>query len=211
MVFGHGAPATGSDAAFGGDSADVQRLLAISARLVAEFVRDGPSTLLSVRVLVAPPDCEAQQWHLDYRAHPGLDTHTVFAALTACTASACTEVLMPRSDDIGERLEQSVEEALASERWRVKVQQDTVDLQPLLIEKFGVACVATGRLPHRRGPTRGDSGTRIVLNCDFTTSSPEAVAGFVDDDAVLASSRQGGVVPRSVVDDLHQEVVIDLQ
>ena len=67
-------------------------------------------------------------------------------------------------------------------------------------------------LPNPRSLTpQAASHTRLVLNCDFTTSPPEVVEriGFVDDDAVTARS-SGGIVGRSVVDDLHSEVEVDV-
>mmetsp|Transcript_119952 Transcript_119952/g.340042 ORF Transcript_119952/g.340042 Transcript_119952/m.340042 type:complete len:265 (-) Transcript_119952:64-858(-) len=231
MVYGLGAHELQDSRVGGGLLLPEERakLLAISQRLAREFAGEGKSlsghTLLSVRLLVAPAGCSAQQWHLDYRMHPGLDTWTIFAALTECTADNCTEVLMPRSPGIAESLERRVEQAISRRQCppldryecegecRVVVNRSEVEFVSLVMEPFDVVCVPTARLPHRRGPTEAASHTRVVLNCDFTRCSSEAVqrAGFVDDDSVTAASPGcKGVVPREVVDDLHQEVVVEL-
>jgi len=82
---------------------------------------------------------------------------------------------------------------------------------PLLMDPYDVTCVATSRLPHRRGPTLDMKVpmTRIVLNCDFTSSSEEEVdkIGFIDDDAATSKSTNC-ISYQNVVDDLHSEIVI---
>lgn len=200
---------------------DVGRLLSLTKKLVEVF--DARSvTILSVRLLVAPPNCEAQLWHLDYRTHASLNVQTVFAALTPCVADNCTEVLWPVSDDAQAELETAVNDRVTQLRRSqpsmdeqdiavVDVRSSSVVQIPLLMDPYEVTCVATSRLPHRRGPTLDMElpMTRIVLNCDFTSCSEEEVdeIGFVDDDAAT-SKHTNCISHQNVVDDLHTEVVI---
>ena len=211
MLYGHGAPAVLPSTVSAGDA---QRLLTLAGSLVAGF--EPHALLLSVRLLVAPPGYEPQGWHLDYRAFDCLATQTVFAALTPCTAENCTELLMPTDEGAAARLDAAVAEELLrapadGAGLMVQVSPRQVVLQPLLLERFGVCCVPTGRLPHRRGPTLAAAHTRVVLNVDFTTCSPAKLHAidFVDDDAFEAAS-SGGIVGRAVVDDLHSEVVVEI-
>ena len=266
MLYGHGAPAPPPMHLL--CDGERQRLLALARRLVAGF--EPSALLLSVRILVAPPGFAPQGWHLDYRAHDCLATQTVFAALTPCTAENCTEMLVPADEPAMARLDEAVGEELlrapAASGRVVQVASRQMSLQPLLMESFGVCCVVTSRLPHRRGPTLAAAHTRVVLNVDFTTCSaataqsgrqpsawspqraqggssnapgggigrspakvpsagPEVNAsaldghsgsaaklqaiGFVDDDA-FAARTSGGIVGRSIVDDLHSEVVVEV-
>jgi hypothetical protein len=75
-------------------------------------------------------------------------------------------------------------------------------------------CLATSVLANTANKPNAShtmsTGTRVVLNCDFTLLSEEEVRriGFVDDDSVKAKGGDSAVVDRSVIDDLHSEVVV---
>ena len=53
----------------------------LASKLTSQ-IENGPTTLLSLRILIAPPGCSAQEWHLDYRASGVEENHTVFVAMS---------------------------------------------------------------------------------------------------------------------------------
>eukprot|EP00928_Gymnodinium_smaydae_P005788 TRINITY_DN11992_c0_g1_i1.p1 TRINITY_DN11992_c0_g1~~TRINITY_DN11992_c0_g1_i1.p1 ORF type:complete len:344 (-),score=40.86 TRINITY_DN11992_c0_g1_i1:80-1111(-) len=243
MLYGHGATLSSDACCHGADVIDQsaaqaaclkpkvdrwssQHLLDLGRRLVSSF--EPNFHILSVRLLVAPPSCAAQDWHLDYRSYPDLHTQTVFVAMTPCVEDNCTEMLMPVNEAASRRLDHEVARVLQPDvasgeqcsgsdasqsvcARRVQCPAKDFHLRSLLLDRFDVACVATSMLPHRRGETFAATQTRVVLNIDFTTCSADALlkTGFVDDDAVTAMEFEG-VVGQHIVDDLHSEVVVDV-
>eukprot|EP01063_Lacrimia_lanifica_P015543 TRINITY_DN22263_c0_g1_i1.p1 TRINITY_DN22263_c0_g1~~TRINITY_DN22263_c0_g1_i1.p1 ORF type:complete len:296 (+),score=63.95 TRINITY_DN22263_c0_g1_i1:128-889(+) len=210
MAYGYGAPTPPVTLLL--SAGRRAQLLAIAGALARGFSAE--ARLLSVRLLVAPPGAGAQQWHLDYRSHAGLNTRTVFAAMTPATEENCTEMLVPADRAAADNFERRVE-AVESRDEMPQVAVPAANFQPmsLLLDTFEVACVATSRLPHRRGPTGACAAgrVRVTLNVDYTECSEAALQriGFLDDDSVTASA-SGGVVGRAVVDDLHSEIVVCL-
>eukprot|EP00750_Incisomonas_marina_P015368 INCI18196.5.p1 GENE.INCI18196.5~~INCI18196.5.p1 ORF type:complete len:367 (-),score=71.90 INCI18196.5:1233-2333(-) len=110
MLWGRGSPTPSAIGIF--DSGDLPAVLDLSRRLVASLTSDATFHLLSVRLLIAPPGCGPQAWHLDYRSYPGLRTQTAFAAMTPSSALNCTELAEFQDADVEAEFDVKVDEAV---------------------------------------------------------------------------------------------------
>lgn len=204
-------PALGGNGGFP-DPVTAERLLAI-ARNQVQALENRPTCLLSVRILLSPPGAPAQSWHLDYAGpgYEGVKARTVFVALTPATADNCTEFLHFRSPSARHAFDQKLLGTSSGVRC-IGIPEEAVDVQSVLMDKFDVAWLETSRTIHRRGPNTS-AFTRATLNVDYSLETEERlrVIGFVDDDMRTAQACPFQAVGPSVVDDLHSEVVVELE
>ena len=87
------------------------RLAEFARDLARRFAKrcDMRARVLSLRILVTPPNAPSQDWHLDFRANNGddLQCRTIFVALTDATIDNCTEFFVTRPS-VEDRVEKAV-------------------------------------------------------------------------------------------------------
>lgn len=82
---------------------DQIKLIQLSKKIVKSMLQnqeENIKNILSIRILVAPQNYQAQDFHLDYKACSDVDAHTIFLGLTPSTKNNCTEILIPNNDFI---------------------------------------------------------------------------------------------------------------
>eukprot|EP00940_MAST-03C_sp_MAST-3C-sp2_P000284 g284.t1 len=83
----------------------------LALKLESAFAKrcDMRARVLSLRILVTPPNAPSQDWHLDFRANNGddLQCRTIFVALTDATIDNCTEFFVTRPS-VEDRVEKAV-------------------------------------------------------------------------------------------------------
>ena len=177
-------------------------MIGLCERYVDKFEKN--AGILSVRILVSPKGCEAQQYHLDYKRDSQFDCRTLFIALTPSTPENCTEYLEFNQEHDEYLFQKRVDKCSdASGLTTIPV---TNVRKKCLIVKPHVVFMNTSKIPHRRGPTFHSTFTRIVLNIDITPHIKE-LSKFEDTD-YLDSLSNGCIASQKVVDDLHSEIVI---
>ena len=180
-------------------------LIGLCERYVDMFEKN--AGILSVRILVSPKGCEAQQYHLDYKRDSEFDCRTLFIALTPSTPENCTEYLEFHQEHDEYLFQKRVDKCSdASELTTIPV--TNVRKKCLIVKPHDIVFMNTSKIPHRRGPTFHSTFTRIVLNIDITPHIKE-LSKFEDTD-YLDSLSNGCIASQKVVDDLHSEIVIEV-
>jgi len=180
-------------------------LIGLCERYVDMFEKK--AGILSVRILVSPKGCEAQQYHLDYKRDSQFDCRTLFVALTPSTPENCTEYLEFKNEH-DEFLFQKRVDKCSDASGMTTIPVTNVRKKCLIVKPHDIVFMNTSKIPHRRGPTFHSTFTRIVLNIDITPHIKE-LSKFEDTD-YLDSLSNGCIASQKVVDDLHSEIVIQV-
>lgn len=163
--------------------------------------------VLSVRILLAPPGCGAQPWHLDYAKYFP-EVRTVFLSVTRSTTENCTEILQlggsaALTDLVARAKRQG--KALSSEAWE-DLRGDG-RIVPVTFEPWEVGWVRTSHAFHRRGANRSGFA-RITFNVDLArlADAPD----YIDFD-YARHVETDRIAPLEEIDELdEQDVSLDV-
>lgn len=174
----------------------------LARRLQAEFCPN--LGILSVRLLISPPGCDKQRWHLDF-VKSFTDAMAALIPVTPSTAENPYEVLdlggKQHTDALAE-IARAAGRPLETDEWQhLAPLQQHAKAVPLLLDSFELALVKNSHAFHRRG-RNSSNYSRITFTVDMAPMWQDPK--FVDLDS-LESRERGRVAPSQEIDELDEQ------